>query len=141
MIELRLFARALGVCIMLAATLGGQSVQSPPRELRVCADPDNFPFSNEKLEGFENKIADVIARDRNEAVTYTWHPQRGGFFRNTLKAGRCDLVIGVPAELDEVLTTKPYYRSSYVFVSAKGKTPTPESFDDPLLEKLRIGVH
>src|SRR5436309_1210013 len=98
----------------------------PKKQLRVCADPQNLPFSNQKLEGFENKIADVIAKELGTAApTYVWWGQRRGFIRNTmnatLKEGRCDVVIGVPKEYDLVRTTKPYYRSTYVFVYAKTK--------------------
>lgn len=110
------------------------------RELRVCADPDNLPFSNDRFEGFENKIAEVIAKDMGASVSYTWHPQRRGFIRQTLKAGLCDLVIGVPSGYDPVLATKPYYRSSFVFVYAKDRNLNLRSFDDPVLRTIRIGV-
>src|SRR5215208_2076380 len=83
------------------------------RALRVCADPNNLPFSNQRLEGFENKIAAIIAREMKLPVEYTWWAQRRGFFRNTLKAGLCDVVIGVPSSFDMALTTAPYYRSTY----------------------------
>ncbi len=125
----------------LAIVLGTAAAADPPRELRVCADPNNFPFSNERLEGFENKIAEVIANDMNASVRYTWHPQRRGFIRETLKAGLCDLVIGVPTGYDLVLTTKPYYRSTYVFVYPKNKNLDLRSFDDPVLRTINIGVH
>jgi quinoprotein dehydrogenase-associated probable ABC transporter substrate-binding protein len=114
---------------------------APERELRVCADADNLPFSNERLEGFENKIAELIAKDLNASVRYTWHPQRRGFIRQTLKARQCDLVLGVPSGYELVLSTKPYYSSSYVFVYAKNRHLDLRSFDDPLLRELRIGLH
>ena len=76
-------------------------------KLRVCADPNNLPFSNQRLEGFENKIADVIAREINAEVEYTWWAQRRGFIRNTLKTGACDLVMGVPRDFEMALTTSP----------------------------------
>jgi mxaJ protein len=110
------------------------------RELRVCADPNNLPFSNQKLEGFENRIATLVADELHATVQYTFRPQRRGFIRRTLKAKECDVVIGVPAEYDEVLATKPYYRSTYVFVYASGKEPQIRSFDDPSLRHLRIGL-
>lgn len=109
-----------------------------PRQLRVCADPNNLPFSNDKGEGFENKIAELLARELEAELRYTWWAQRRGFFRNTLSAGLCDVVIGVPTEVEFVLPTRPYYRSSYAFVFPKGKAVT--SFDDPRLRTLRIGV-
>jgi mxaJ protein len=112
---------------------------------RVCADPENMPFSNQKQEGFENRIADLIAKDFGATPTYVWWGQRRGFIRNTMNAtleeGRCDIVIGVPANYDLVRTTRPYYRSTYVFVYPRGKGPAVKSLDDPVLKKLKIGVH
>jgi mxaJ protein len=108
--------------------------------LKVCADPNNLPFSNRRGEGFENKLAELVARDLDARVEYTWWAQRRGFFRNTLKAGACDLVAGVPASFEMALTTSPYYRSSYVFVYRKGGKVRPDSFDDPALKHLKIGV-
>jgi len=87
------------------------------RELRVCADPNNLPFSNDRGEGFENKIVDILAKELDAKVSYVWWAQRRGFIRNTLKAGLCDLVPGTPANLEMLRTTAPYYRSSYVFVT------------------------
>ena len=115
------------------------------KPLRVCSDPENMPFSNQKLEGFENKIASLIAKDLGTTVSYIWWGQRRGFIRNTMNAtlqeGRCDLVIGVPEGYDLVSTMPPYYRSSYVFVYPKGKGLAVKSLDDPILKKLKIGVH
>lgn len=108
-------------------------------DLRVCADPNNLPFSNQTREGFENKIVELVAKELGEQVTYVWWAQRRGFIRNTLKAGRCDLVAGVPTSLEMLRTTAPYYRSSYVFVT-KREGPDVSTFDDPRLHKLRIGV-
>src|SRR5689334_1267113 len=110
-------------------------------DLRVCADPNNLPFSNQKLEGFENKIADILARDLHKNVKYTWWAQRRGFIRNTLKAGECDVVIGLPAGFEMALVTRPYYRSTYVFVSRKDRHLNIHSFDDAALRTLKkIGV-
>jgi mxaJ protein len=109
--------------------------------LRVCADPNNLPYSNQKQEGFENKIAEVIAHALGTQVTYTWWPQRRGFLRNTLNAGVCDVVMGVPSEYDAVLTTRPYYRSTYVFVYPRHASAQVTSLNDPALRQLRIGVH
>jgi mxaJ protein len=110
-------------------------------EFRVCADPNNLPFSNDKGEGFENKLAELIAKELGERVTYTWWAQRRGFVRNTLKAGRCDVIMGVPAQLEMVATTRPYYRSSYVFLSRDDRRIDLVSISDPRLRDLRIGVH
>jgi mxaJ protein len=110
------------------------------RVLRICADPNNLPFSNSRLEGFENRIADVIAKDLHATVKYTWWAQRRGFIRNTLNAHSCDVVMGVPASFDLTAVTDPYYRSTYVFVTRRDRGLDVRSFDDPLLRKLRIGV-
>ena len=114
-------------------------------KLRVCADPQNMPFSNEKMEGLENRIADLIAKDFGADLTYTWWGQRRGFIRNTMSAtlesGRCDVVLGVPENYDLVRTTKPYYRSTYVFVYPKSRKLGIRTLDDPRLKKLKIGVH
>jgi mxaJ protein len=114
--------------------------RGPAAALRVCADPNNLPFSNRRLEGMENRLADLIGREMNVAVRYVWWAQRRGFFRNTLDAQRCDVVLGVPSNLRSVLTTQPYYRSSYVFLTRRDRRLAIESFDDPRLARLRIGV-
>jgi mxaJ protein len=116
------------------------SIKRPVDTLRVCADPNNLPFSNQKLEGFENKIAQLLADDLGQKLDYTWWAQRRGFFRNTLKAGNCDVVLGVPAGLEMTLNTRPYYRSTYVFVSRKDSGLSISSFDDDALKKVRVGV-
>ena len=125
---------------LLLALLGCGSAAKPSRELRVCADPNNLPFSNQGREGFENRLADLIAGELGDTVRYTWQAQRRGFLRNTLNAQACDVVMGMPQGSDRVLTTRPYYRSSYVFVSRKDRHLTVRSLDDPVLRRLRIGV-
>jgi mxaJ protein len=114
---------------------------APPRAsvLRVCADPNNLPFSNDREQGFENAIARLAARELGRRLEYYWQPQRRGFIRTTLNAGWCDLVIGVPARFDLARTTRPYYRSTYVFVSRAGRAPI-RSLDDPRLRAVRVGV-
>lgn len=114
---------------------------APPRVLRVCADPNNLPFSNMREEGLENRLARVLADDLHATVRYTWWAQRRGFVRHTLGAGACDVIMGVPAGFDPVLTTRPYYRSSYAFVTRADRHLPITSFDDPRLRRLRIGVH
>jgi mxaJ protein len=111
-----------------------------PRILHIAADPNNLPFSNDRGEGFENKIADLIAKELGTTIEYTWRAQRRGFFRETLKQGNVDLVLGVPAGFDMALTTKPYYRSSYVFVFRKDHPVREPSLDSPELRSLRIGI-
>jgi mxaJ protein len=125
---------------LLLALFGCGTGAKPSRELRVCADPNNLPFSNERREGFENRIAELIGTELGAAVHYTWWPQRRGFIRNTLAAHKCDLVMGITTGAERVLTTRPYYRSSYVFVYRKDRHLKVRSLDDPALRKLRIGV-
>jgi mxaJ protein len=110
------------------------------RELRVCADPNNLPFSNEAGEGFENRLAELLAEELGAELRYTWWAQRRGFLRNTLKAEACDLVPGLPANYEGVRTTAPYYRSSYVFVT-RADGPEVTSYNDPVLREAKIGVH
>jgi mxaJ protein len=123
------------VGLALAAAAGAEA-----RDLRVCADPNNLPFSNAAGEGFENKLVAIIAEELNADVSYAWHAQRRGFIRETLRAGLCDLVPGTPANLEMLRTTAPYYRSGYVFVTRAADGPTVASLDDPELRHLRIGV-
>ena len=137
--------RAAGVLLAMAAIVSGcgrphaaSAMSFEP--LRVCSDPNNLPFSNRDGEGFENRIADLLARDLGTAVQYFWWAQRRGFLRNTLNAGLCDLVMGYPADAEGVLTTKPYYRSSYVFLTRSARRLSIASFNDPILRMLRIGV-
>jgi mxaJ protein len=111
-----------------------------PPPLRVCSDPNNLPFSNSRGEGFENKIAQLVARDLGTTVSYTWFAQRRGFVRNTLTAGKCDVIVGVPSSFELALTTRPYYRSTYVFVTRRDRRIDVTSLDDPRLRKLKIGV-
>lgn len=109
-------------------------------ELRVCADPNNLPFSNDKQQGFENRIADLVARDMGAKLTYVWWAQRRGFVRNTINQNQCDLLIGVPASFERTRPTIPYYRSTYVFVTRRDRHIKIASFDDPQLRRLRVGV-
>ena len=141
------FVVALGAAVdrapviaLSASAESSQKSQAGQRVLRICADPNNLPFSNRKGEGFENRIAELIARDLGARVEYTWWPQRRGFVRNTLRAGLCDVVPGVPASYELVLPTRPYYRSTYVFVSRADRGLKPASFDDPVLKRLSIGI-
>lgn len=109
--------------------------------LRVCADPNNMPYSNRAEEGFENRIATLIAQELEVPVEYTWWAQRRGFVRNTLAAGKCDVVMGIPTGSDRVTATRPYYRSTYVFLSRKADKLDITSLDDPRLAELKVGVH
>jgi mxaJ protein len=111
-----------------------------PGVLRVCADPNNLPFSDRAGAGFENELAELTARELHRRLAYYWKPQRRGFVRTTLNAGKCDVIIGMPATSDMVRVTTPYYRSTYVFVVKRGLRPQISSFDDPRLRHLRIGI-
>jgi mxaJ protein len=108
--------------------------------LRVCADPNNMPFSNANGDGFENRLARLVAASLGQTVAYTWWAQHRGYIRNTLKAGDCDVLIGVPALLDTVETTRPYYRSTYVFVARADRGLDIASIRDVRLQSLKIGV-
>jgi len=109
--------------------------------LRVCADPANLPFSNEKGEGFENKIAEIVAGDLKLPLEYTWFPQATGFIRNTLFAKRCDVVLGYAQGDDLVLNTNAYYRSTYALVYRAGAgLDGVDSLADPRLRDKRIGI-
>jgi mxaJ protein len=132
-------ARKRAAYTILVAVLSF-SAGAEPRVLRVAADPNNLPFSNERREGFENKIVELVAADLGATVEYLWRAQRRGFFRETLKEQRADLVASVPRGFDLALTTAPYYRSTYVFVFRAERGMPPRSFDDPALRKLTIGV-
>lgn len=120
---------------------GGEPVRTEdPSEFRVCADKDNLPYSNDKQEGFENKIAELIAKDLGKKVVYQFWYDRLGFIRNTLNARRCDVIIGTVAGNDMMLTSKPYYRSGYVFVYRKDSGYNIKDWDSPDLKKGIIGV-
>lgn len=116
------------------------SLRAEDNILRVCADPNNLPFSNKFEEGFENKIVDLIAAELNYQVEYTWWAQRRGFERNTLEAGDCDLWPGIVSSSEKVSVTRPYYRSTYVFLSRADRHLNINSYDDSRLADLIIGV-
>jgi mxaJ protein len=126
--------------LLLPAPATAQTCAPPPRELRVCSDPHNLPYSNQRREGFENRIADLVARELKATVRYVWWESPRGFIRNTLNAGQCDVVMGVPSHLDATLNTAPYYRSSYVFVYRKDRGLNIRSLDDPALRQVKIGL-
>ncbi len=112
--------------------------------MRVCADPDYMPFSNRAGEGFENKIAQQVARQLGTTVQYTWASMRGNggydqFIHDYLNTGKCDVVVNVPYASENVTATDPYYISSYVFIFPKSKNYPISSLDSPVLKKLRIG--
>jgi quinoprotein dehydrogenase-associated probable ABC transporter substrate-binding protein len=105
----------------------------------VCADPDNLPYSREDGAGFENRIVQLVANEMGATVRYAWQPLRRGAVRKTLDGKACDMLAGVPVGLERVTTTRPYYRSGFVFVYAGDAAPF-ESFDDARLRTVRVGV-
>ncbi|MGH6840089.1 MAG: substrate-binding domain-containing protein, partial [Methylocella sp.] len=126
----------------VAQTLEAGSIELvDPKVLRVCADPRNLPFSNAAGEGFENKIAALLAQKLGKTLAYEYYPGATGFVRNTLNAHRCDLIMGMPQGDDIVQGTNPYYRTSYALVSKQGAgLETIESLEDPRLQGKRIGI-
>lgn len=134
-------ARWLACCaavLLAAGTVHAQPAR--PQLLRVCADPDNLPFSREDGSGFENRIAALAAQELHVPLTYDWLPDRRGFVRKTMGADLCDVIIGVPVQFERTLNTLPYYRSSYVWVERRSDGIQPASFEDPRLAQRRIGV-
>lgn len=122
-------------------TAWGQTSEVQDRtSLRVCADPNDLPFSNEAGEGFENKIAAIVGADLGLPVVYTWFPQGPGFVKNTLALRRCDVVAGTAAGDDALgmTTTNPYYYSTFVMVVRNGEKYA--GIDDPALKGKKVGV-
>ena len=121
-----------------------QAQRPGPRDpglIRVCADPDNMPSSNQKGEGYENKLAELIAGELKAKLSYVWYPTRRGYFR-ILNGMYCDMALEAPAGLDMTGVTKPYFRSGYVFVARQGSgLEDLNSLADPRLKKLKIGVN
>lgn len=128
---------AVGFAPIEAVAAGAEAVDRSA--LRVCADPNNLPFSNDKGEGFENKIAELLAQKLGVPVRYTWYPDSIGFIRNTLRARRCDLIIGTIAGNELLQNTNPYYRSAFSLVYRKNSGLALTRIDDSL-KSLRIGA-
>lgn len=130
----------IGLVVALALQTAPAAANQAGRPLVVCADPNNLPFSNERREGFENKVAELVARDLGRPIEWVWWAQRRGYVRNTLKEGHCDLWPGVAAGVEMVSTTTPYYRSTYEFVTRADRPLAGLILDDPRLRTLKIGV-
>jgi mxaJ protein len=140
------------LALVVAVTLLGVASAIFPREgnadasaskknvLRVCGDPNNMPFSNEKQEGIENKIAAVLAKELGWELEYVWWPHQRGLVRRVLNTERCDVLVGIPKGYDLVRWTKPYYRTGYVIAYRKDRVAEIRSMDDPLLKTLKVGV-
>ncbi|QQN65040.1 substrate-binding domain-containing protein [Bradyrhizobium diazoefficiens] len=138
---MRLRSSLTGIALGLLISLMGHAMAASDGDLRVCADPNNLPFSDSAGAGFENRLAAMLGEHLGKQVSYTWWAQRRGFIRNTLKAGKCDVVMGLPAGYDLAETTKPYYRSTYVFVTRQDQHLDLSSLLDQRLHHLVIGVH
>jgi mxaJ protein len=141
-----MFSRSLrtwltGAVCALTVVESAAGIQNPDHVFRVCADPNNLPFSNLHEQGFENKIASLLSSTLQKKLSYTWWVGRDNLAKNTLNANRCDVLVGVPVGSESVLTTQPYYKSSYVFVSRTDRHLHIQSLYDSRLQRLRIGVH
>lgn len=130
--------RLLPAIFMLA--LASLAAAARADTLNVCADPNNLPFSDSQRQGFENKLVEMLARDLGKDVHYVWWAQRRGNIRQTLKAGLCDVIPGISSGMDMIATTRPYYRSGYVFVSLRSRGLQLRSLDDPRLRQWTVGV-
>ncbi|MBZ0329987.1 quinoprotein dehydrogenase-associated putative ABC transporter substrate-binding protein [Halomonas sp. ANAO-440] len=130
--------------VSLALGVGSAVADLPERQdreaLRVCMDGNNMPFSNEAGDGFENRIAELMAEDMGVPLAYVWAPQVMGFVRNTLELRVCDVIIGAVAGYEFVQNTNEYYRSVYTLVVPAASGIEATSLEDPSLQGLRIGV-
>jgi mxaJ protein len=140
MMEARIAVAALMVGLAAAITATAAEPAPGRGALRVCADPDNLPYSHENGNGFENRIAQLVADDFGVSLSYAWLPDRRGFVRKTLGARLCDVIIGVPVGFERTATTRPYYRSTYVWIQPAASRLAPVSFADPRVKQLRVGV-
>src|SRR5947208_3019511 len=148
-LSLHVHCTAFAAATLVSGKLLAQAVERPdlsielidPKALRVCADPHNMPFSTEKGEGFENKVADLLADKLGKGLNYTWYPQAPGFVRNTLAAHKCDVIMGAPQGDDIVQVTNPYYRTAYALVFKQGQDlEGVDTLEDPRLKGKRIGI-
>src|SRR5947208_527081 len=126
---------SLCVALVLAWTLTAHATP-----LRICADPDNLPFSNRAAQGFDNRIAILLAHELHREPVFVWARNGRGFLREQFNRNACDVLMGVPREMKGVLTTAPYYRSAYVFVTRRHENFKIASFNDPHLNGQRIGL-
>ncbi len=127
------------ICLVLLAPV---AFAAEPQDLWVCADRNNLPYSNEQQQGFENKLAEIVAHDLGRTLRYVWWPASPTFARKVFRKGACDIIMGIPAkDYDLAEPTQPYYSSSYVFVSKRDRHLSVESFDDPSLRTVKIGLH
>lgn len=142
-----ILSRRIGVVMALLATALSAPAHAAERAeaidrttLRVCADPASPPMSSEDGKGFENEIAELFARELGVKVQYSWFPGAMGFYRRTLNARRCDIVMGAAVGMEMAATTDPYYRSSYVLLTRSADGVTAARLDDPALRARKLGV-
>lgn len=132
-------SKAALLLFVLSAVL---AFAAEPQDLWVCADRNNLPYSNDREQGFENKLAEMVAHDLGRKLQYVWWPASPTFAHKVFRKGACDIMIEIPSKDYELAEpTQPYYRSSYVFVSRQARHLAIESFDDPSLKSIKIGVH
>lgn len=134
------FRSLSAVLFAFAFSCSGPSALAQKPILHVCADPDNLPFSDDHEKGFENRLSHMLGNYLHDDIQFVWQRMGRGFVREFMDKEKCDLVIGIPATFRGMLTTQPYYRSSFVFVTRKSSAYKPTSLDDPQLKNYRIGV-
>jgi mxaJ protein len=134
-------AAAFALLSTAAPAVAQQPGPMPPGILRVCADPDNMPFSNEAQEGFENRLATLIASAWNSQVQYLWWAAPRGLFSRALNGRYCDVVLQAPTGFDMAGVTRPYYRTGYVIVQRADAPHKVTSLDDPVLKTMKIGIN
>ena len=139
-LTLLVFVLATAVFVASAHAAGANRQALTTTHLRVCADPNNMPFSNKAQEGLENHIVQLLADELGKEVRYTWFPQSVGFVRNTLRLRQCDLISGITTTSEKVQNTNPYYHSAYSVVHKQSLTPPIASMSDPRLKSMKLGV-
>jgi quinoprotein dehydrogenase-associated probable ABC transporter substrate-binding protein len=132
-----MFSRCLSALLIASFP----AIATASNVFRVCADPNNMPFSDQGQQGFENKLASLVANALHAKLEYVWWSERKAFLDHSLNENRCDAVMEIPSSTVLVATTQPYYRSSYVFVSRRDRQLHLTSLNDPRLNQWRIGVH
>lgn len=138
---MRCFSKLWLSFLLASLCLGYATAQDPGGwDMRVCADPNNLPYSNRAQEGFENKIAEILADELGANLSYVWYPARQLQIREVFREGECDVLIGLQEGSSLAATTLAYYQSTYVFIYKKDAPFELTSLDDPDLKKLRIGV-
>jgi mxaJ protein len=131
--------KIVGLLLVLAAAL---AFAAEPQDLWVCADRNNLPYSNDRQQGFENKLAEMVAQDLGRTLQYVWWPASPTFARKVFRKGACDIIMGIPSKgYDLAEPTQAYYSSTYVFVSQRDRHLAIQSFDDPSLKTVKIGLH